>query len=78
MIIINTGIPKSATTLLFDYQRKIIKSISALNGIEGLEKFRKSAFYIPLFNDDIYLNILNLHKMYGDIIIKKRIYHLTI
>ena len=70
MIIINTGIPKSGTTLFFNYQMDFIKKAFGPCGIEAWRDSNKGSFYIPAFSDEMLFSMLDIHSKYGSFVIK--------
>lgn len=70
MIIINTGIPKSGTTLFFNYRMDFIRTAFGTCGIEAWRDRNKGSFYIPAFSDEMLFSMLDIHSKYGSFVIK--------
>ncbi len=69
MIILNTGLPKSATTLLFEYQSDLVKELTEPNGFEEFRTQNKSRF-VQNLDERIYQMIIDIHEEYGNLVIK--------
>ncbi len=70
MIIINTGIPKSGTTLLFDYQKDLISETQGSKALDELKRINNNSRYIQTINDDIYQMLVDIHSNFGSITVK--------
>lgn len=70
MILINTGVPKSATTLLFDYQKDIISKIYGSKGLEEFERLNNGSLFVQKFDNRIFHILCKVHDEFGGIVIK--------
>ena len=70
MIIINNGVPKSATTLIMEYQKSLIMESSARNGLDGWMEYNNGAFFIHSIQDEHLEALLSIERDFGDFVIK--------
>lgn len=65
MIVINCGMPKSATTLVMEYQKDLIRAVRPSNGIE-----QESFGYLPDINQRVSRDLRRISADYGDFVVK--------
>jgi len=70
MIIIDNGVPKSATTLILAYQKDLIAASSAQNGMEQWSKFNHGSVFIPTIAVDQLDALVSIERDFGDFVIK--------
>lgn len=70
MIIINTGVPKSATTLLFDYQKDIISKVYNSKGLEAFERMNNGSLFVQDFDVKMFNILCKVHDEFGSLVIK--------
>lgn len=68
MIIINCGMPKSATTLVGMYEMDLITAAFPNNAIEYSKKNNKN--WVPEFTSEAVSSILQMHECYGSFVVK--------
>ncbi len=69
MILVNTGIPKSGTSLLFDYQRALLRKRHPENGLAAAAENFPNCF-VAAFDDPTIETLLGLHRDHGPFAIK--------
>lgn len=69
MIIINSGIPKSGSTLIFEYQKELIKSAYPKNGTKELFK-NSYGGYIETIDESVEKKLIYIHKNHGPFVVK--------
>jgi len=70
MILINTGLPKSGTTILFEYQIDIVKNLFPVNGLEEFKSHNNNTLFIQDFDENSFYRIIEVHKTCGSLVIK--------
>ena len=71
MIIINTGIPKSGTTLIFEYQKDLIRASYPINGLEEI-KFHDgiNTGFVSSVTNEIFTTLCSVESKCGSFVIK--------
>jgi len=69
MIIVNTGIPKSGTSLLTRYQRDLLQLFDGLAGQERLLELNGGG-YIERLTQETIENLLKIEREYGSFVVK--------
>lgn len=69
MIIINSGLPKSGTTLVMTYQKELISSFYKENGIRESMKYSYGG-YIDLIDDKTADRLYYIHEKFGPLVVK--------
>ena len=70
MIVINNGVPKSATTLIMEYQKSLIMASSSQNGLEEWVTQNNGSIFIPSIQDTHLETLLRIEREFGDLVIK--------
>ena len=70
MIIINASCRKSASTLIFDYQRDIVASVHQRNSLSAIKKYSKGKGYRGKLDFKTFLILLYLNYRFGDVVLK--------
>ena len=70
MIIINNGVPKSATTLVLEYQMDLIKAKSSANGLREFKNRNEGWLWVPTVTDDLLEQMLEVDSEYGSFVFK--------
>ena len=65
MIIINNGVPKSATTLVYQFQMDLINAASSANGLQAFKDRNEGWHWVPTVTDDILEQMLEVDSEYG-------------
>ncbi len=69
MIIINSGIPKSGTSLLVAYQNDLIRSASPCHGIDEWQRHSHGG-YVQTIDDAAAQTLRRVHDGHGDFVVK--------
>lgn len=69
MVIINSGMPKSATTLLVRYQKDLVSARSKDNGIAKWKEISNYG-YVDAIDAETEVKIRQIHENHGDFVVK--------